>query len=244
MRDFYRKATTQEIKLYQEKIYALQDVILSLTTTFDDLYLTGGTALARFYFQHRLSEDIDLFIKVRKDDDLETNRQKKRADVYAQDLELLLSKNYQISNQLYDFYYSRFYVDTEDCQLKVDVVRDHLHYGELVKSPAGFYINSLEDIAATKIAAFEDRAEIKDIIDLYYITRQISLDKLFALADYKRVPVAYENLLTINVSGISGQAVITTDLAEAELIGFVDKLKRATETEIKKKRTTSLKRDG
>lgn len=24
-------------------------------------YLTGGTALAQFYFQHRLSEDIDLF---------------------------------------------------------------------------------------------------------------------------------------------------------------------------------------
>ncbi|KKQ79719.1 MAG: hypothetical protein UT01_C0030G0011 [Candidatus Daviesbacteria bacterium GW2011_GWA1_38_7] len=26
-----------------------------------NFYLTGGTALAEFYFQHRLSEDIDLF---------------------------------------------------------------------------------------------------------------------------------------------------------------------------------------
>jgi predicted nucleotidyltransferase component of viral defense system len=60
MKNFYRKATTQEMQLYQEKIYALQDVILSLTTTFDDLYLTGGTALARFYFQHRLSEDSEI----------------------------------------------------------------------------------------------------------------------------------------------------------------------------------------
>jgi hypothetical protein len=34
MKDFYRKATTQEMQLYQEKIYALQDVILSLTTIF------------------------------------------------------------------------------------------------------------------------------------------------------------------------------------------------------------------
>jgi len=27
----------------------------------EDFYLTGGTALARFYFQHRESLDLDLF---------------------------------------------------------------------------------------------------------------------------------------------------------------------------------------
>ncbi len=70
----YRTATSQEIRFYQEILYPLQDRILSFAATFEDLYLTGGTALARFYLQHRFSDDLDLFIKVRTADDLETHR--------------------------------------------------------------------------------------------------------------------------------------------------------------------------
>jgi hypothetical protein len=235
MKNLYRVATSEEIRRYQETLYPLQDTILSLLPTFDDFYLTGGTALARFYLHHRVSEDLDLFINVRKEDDLQTNRQKKRADIYAQDLVSLLSRTYEISDDVYDFYYSRFYVKTKDCTMKIDVVREHLHYGELVKTSDGFYLNNLEDIAATKIAAFEDRAEMKDIIDLWYLTKRIPFSKLFELADLKRVPVAYEQLLTINTQGISGMALLTKPIDEQELTMFLDVLKKETENEIKKK---------
>ncbi len=176
-----------------------------------------------------------LFIKVRPEDDVQNHRLRKRADRYAQDLISLLSDAFEICDEVYDFYYSRFYVKTRDCKMKIDVVREHLHYGELVKTPAGFYLNNLEDIAAAKIAAFEDRAEMKDIIDLFYLTKQFSFPKLFELADSKRVPVAYEHLLTLNTQGISGMALITEQIDAQELRTFIDVLKRETENEIKKK---------
>ena len=240
MKNLYKVATLEEIREYQNVLYPLQDIVLSFLPTFDDFYLTGGTALARFYLNHRLSEDLDLFIKVRKEDELHTNRQKKRADSYAQDLVSLLSGTVEISDELYDVYYSRFYVKTKDCTMKIDVVREHLHYGELVESPDGFYLNNLEDIAATKIAAFEDRAEIKDIIDLLYLTQHIPLSRLFELADLKRVPVAYEQLLTINTQGISGMALLTQPIAEQELMTFIDVLKKETENEVKKKERIAM----
>src|SRR3972149_11010243 len=50
-------------KFYMEKLYPLQDgvmnIIKKLSTPF---FLTGGTALSRHYFNHRYSDDIDLFV--------------------------------------------------------------------------------------------------------------------------------------------------------------------------------------
>ena len=44
----------------------------------------------------------------------------------------------------------------------------------------------------------------KDIIDLFFITQRLPLARLFELADVKRVPVAYENLLAIPAQGLAG----------------------------------------
>lgn len=231
----YRVATREETHFYQTILYPLQDHILGLTATFEDLYLTGGTALARFYLQHRFSDDLDLFIQVRSDDDLDTHRRRKRADAYAQDLVSLLSKDFTICDELYDFYSSRFFILTDTYRFKVDIVREHLHYGELTHTPQGWLLNNIEDMAAAKIAAFEDRAEIKDILDLWYLSRQTPLSRMFELADLKRVPVAYEHLLTIHTQGISGMALLCQPIDEAELAQFVEELKHATQAEIKKK---------
>jgi predicted nucleotidyltransferase component of viral defense system len=170
-------------------------------------------------------------------DSVASLREYKRADHYARDLAGILAKQFQITNPFYDVFYSRFYVTTTAFALKIDFVREHLHYGELVQTPAGFYLNNLWDIGAAKIAAFEDRAEIKDIIDLFYLTKQMPLAQLFELADAKRVPVAYENLLTINTQGLTGNALLTKPIAEQELRDFIELLKTATEQEVKKKRS-------
>ena len=45
------------------KLYLLQDKFLSWWVTLGfPFYLTGGTALGRFYLNHRYSEDLDFFI--------------------------------------------------------------------------------------------------------------------------------------------------------------------------------------
>jgi hypothetical protein len=50
----YRQATAEELAFYTQKLYPLQDQIFALASIYGDkLYL------ARFYFQHRLSEDLD-----------------------------------------------------------------------------------------------------------------------------------------------------------------------------------------
>ena len=133
-------------------------------------------------------------------------------------------------------WFVRFYVVDQDVRLKIDMVRDIQLTGALVQLPQGIYSNSLADIGANKITAFEDRAEIKDIIDLYTICQDHDLATLFALADRKRVPVAYEQLLTINQQGISGVALLTKPVSDAAVVAFLAQLRSATEAEVKKKR--------
>ena len=89
-------------------------------------------------------------------------------------------------------------------QLKVEFAREYHLVDGLIKTAHSIFVNSLADIGANKISAFEDRAEIKDIIDLDDITQRLPLARLGArLADVKRVPAAYENLLAINAAGVS-----------------------------------------
>jgi len=45
------------------KLYQTQDKVLhSLKGGLSSFYLTGGTALGRFYLNHRFSEDLDFFL--------------------------------------------------------------------------------------------------------------------------------------------------------------------------------------
>src|SRR4030088_680099 len=58
----FRLATPEERAYYEGVLYPLQDRILAVAATYGDtLVLTGGTALARLYLNHRYSDDIDLF---------------------------------------------------------------------------------------------------------------------------------------------------------------------------------------
>ena len=46
----------------EDKVLQYQKIVLrTLANKIDDFYLAGGTALSLFYFQHRLSVDLDFF---------------------------------------------------------------------------------------------------------------------------------------------------------------------------------------
>lgn len=48
---------------YQNNIYPFQNELLALVQGANvDFYLTGGTALSRFYLNHRYSDDLDFFV--------------------------------------------------------------------------------------------------------------------------------------------------------------------------------------
>ena len=225
IQSFCRQATPKELSFYDSELYPLQDRVFEIASVYEDrIYLTGGTALSRFHYQHRLSEDLDFFTTT---DDLR---------LIATDLAARLRQaEFNIEIERIDPYFSRFFILKDTYRLKIEFVKEYNLYGNLIKTEQGIYINNLEDMGANKISAFEDRAEIKDIIDLYYITHTLSLERLFELAEIKRVPVAYERLLTINAQGISGLAMMRQDLDMQSVSRFLDNLKQRTETEIKKK---------
>ena len=130
-------------------------------------YLTGGTALSEFYFQHRLSEDIDLFSEE------EVNPRVVESFLESVSKKLGISK---IIKQVYFglYTYKLQYDDGEE--LKID-----FNYYPFPKIEKGVYFKKLEissvyDIAVNKIHTIASRTRVRDYIDLYFIFKQISGD--------------------------------------------------------------------
>jgi len=222
-----KKATFDEVELYQKIIYPAQDRILrAVGEEFGDaFYLTGGTALSRFYFGHRLSEDLDLF----------TESENIRTAI-PRIVKLIESLGYGVEVHSRSVTFGRLFAVLENGErLKIDLAADNP-----IEKPQpfkGFYLDTLKNIAVNKITAFEDRAEIKDLIDLYYLVKKagISIEEILELADRKRVPVPYENLLAVNSIGLTGSVSLLVELDEKELEDFLGALKRALEENVKKK---------
>jgi len=112
--DFYRHATAEELNFYQKIFYPLQDRVFDIASVYGDkLYLTGGTALARFYFNHRLSDDLDFFTPT---DDLKA---------IANDMRLRLADaGYVVEVSTLEVYFARFFIVQENFKLKVEFAKE------------------------------------------------------------------------------------------------------------------------
>ncbi len=55
-----RQATIEEKEYYENRLYPLMDKVLAIMDS-EKFYLTGGTCLARYYYNHRYSDDLDFF---------------------------------------------------------------------------------------------------------------------------------------------------------------------------------------
>lgn len=161
---------------------ALQDRFLALFFTnavADSFYLTGGTALARFYFHHRESIDLDLFTNQRDADFDAVNRAV---------LGILQTLALRIQSQVTTPTFLQYIVVNDSgVTLKVDFVKDvPVHFGA-TREIDGLRLDSLENIGANKVLAVFGRTDAKDFIDLYWILQRTNLmfDDLYALAKEK-----------------------------------------------------------
>jgi predicted nucleotidyltransferase component of viral defense system len=59
-------ATSEKTEFYEKILYPVQDKIFSLIQS-EKFYLTGGTCLSRFYYNHRYSDDLDFFFMGQED---------------------------------------------------------------------------------------------------------------------------------------------------------------------------------
>lgn len=132
-------------------------------------HFTGGTALSAVYLHHRDSEDLDFFAEqgfdnliieqfvneVAKQNDLGV----RSTEVYSTRIFNLVDKNSEPVIKI-DFNYYPY---------------DRVKEGIVVN---GVEIDSKEDIAINKLMTIVDRFEVKDYVDLYFLLREFSLERL------------------------------------------------------------------
>jgi len=142
-------------------------------------YLTGGTALAAFYYQHRLSEDIDLFCEKREVDP-------NVAEALVRKLTSKLGVTEVKRSQFLGLVsFLLIYPDGE--QLKIDFNYypfPRIEKGTLFKQLS---IDSIYDIAVNKVHTMFIRPRSRDYLDLYTIFQRenYTLDKLILDAKAK-----------------------------------------------------------
>jgi predicted nucleotidyltransferase component of viral defense system len=143
----------KDIKYTQ--IYNLQDKVLKLVSKLDnDFYLTGGTALHRFYYGARYSDDLDFFV---------TNGANFNEDV-KEVIQELLDKGFNIKKavEARDFY--RIFIDN---LLQIDFVNDRVYRYKKSNIIDDIRVDNKINILTNKINAIVNRDEEKDIFDLF-----------------------------------------------------------------------------
>ncbi|OGK11933.1 hypothetical protein A2768_00770 [Candidatus Roizmanbacteria bacterium RIFCSPHIGHO2_01_FULL_37_16] len=130
-----------------------------------DFYFTGGTALSFFYLQHRYSEDLDFFSE--------------RKFSFAKTLELVRSWANKYS-----------FTFTEQVSEVVHIFIIKFKNGESLKVDFGYYpykrvengisyenfaVDSLLDIAINKLSTINQRSQVKDFVDLYFVLDKFTI---------------------------------------------------------------------
>ncbi len=128
----------------------------------DSFYLSGGTALAEFYLQHRLSEDLDFFSEQEFDPISVSSIFKKLKDKAG-----IVEVSFEQS-----FNRNLFFLKLEKEAIKTEFTYFPFTRIESKKKFGGLYIDSLIDIAVNKIFTICQKPRSRDFIDLYCILVQ------------------------------------------------------------------------
>lgn len=144
--------------------------------------LAGGTNLA-IRFNHRESIDIDLFceeiIGFKGFHEIQ-----KEVENYYGDKAINFMDPMKLSNQ---FTFLRFFIQNGEIIIKVDLIQN-MKVLDPIETINDVRLFSLRDIGLFKLMSASSRPAKKDIYDLYYITEEISLIKLYKdlLEKYKQ----------------------------------------------------------
>ena len=135
-------------------------------------YLTGGTALAEFYLQHRLSEDIDLFTEKEEVNQTLVDTFLKKASL---ELPIVEIKKSQFLGLV-----SYFLIFKDGEKLKVDF--NYYPFPQINKGTKfkNLSVDSIYDIAVNKVQTMFTRTRSRDFVDLYFIIQSFNypLDQL------------------------------------------------------------------
>lgn len=148
---------------YENTLYPLQDKILTiLKSQKTQFYLTGGTALSRFYYNHRYSDDLDFFVNSYENFVKEVERIIRNLQSFG--LEIT-----QRSNSYYSIFIGK--------KLRVDFVNDTGTYPkDFLSTPLYSRVDKPLRILANKITSIVGRDEAKDVVDIWIIAKKTKVN--------------------------------------------------------------------
>jgi len=150
------------------KLYLLQDKFLSWWLSLGlPFYLTGGTALGRFYLNHRLSDDLDFF----------TNANAQYTNSITE-LNRKIKGQFEVNMEqsLFADDFTRFFITEDDLFLKIELINDVEYYaGKPVPYKYGLLDTPL-NILSNKLTALVGRDEPKDIFDIIHLSTTYSFN--------------------------------------------------------------------
>lgn len=159
-----------------------QNILLSILakekTMTDNFYLTGGTALAEFYLQHRFSEDLDFFSENEFDPQVISSLFKK------------IKKDFNIEKVSYEQSFNRnlFFLKLKNDSIKTEFTYFPFTRIDLKQKFGELSIDSLLDISVNKVFTIYQKPRSRDFIDLYCIIqekKEWTIDSLIEKAQIK-----------------------------------------------------------
>lgn len=152
---------------YQNRLYPFQNDVLKMVEAAGvEFYLTGGTALSRYYLKHRYSDDIDFFV----------NQNPEFKEQAQKIISLFKKEDWNCEVQTTADNFVRLMIERENISLKVDLVNDvAYHYGGFQEASFFKKIDDWRNILSNKICAIS-RLEPKDIADILFLAKKYQFD--------------------------------------------------------------------
>ncbi len=214
-----RQATQEEKEYYETKLYPLMDKVLAIMDS-DKFYLTGGTCLARYYYNHRYSDDLDFFFlgeHFSKDD-------------FENEFVRLANKighTFLSQTTVNADYFKRIMLNEGGTTLKLEFIYESFrHIGELKKID-NYLIDCKENVVVNKLTAVHDRKANKDFFDLMFLLKEFDLTEMSKLTELKMVPLDYEGtLMAITGEQVAGTVLVSETFDGEKYNEFVKNLKK------------------
>jgi predicted nucleotidyltransferase component of viral defense system len=131
-------------------------------------YFTGGTALSEYYLQHRESVDLDFFTKEDFDPQIALNA----VSLWSQ------KHNFTIKSEFVDPTHRYILKFENGEELKIDFAKYPYPNLNDIQIFDGVKVDSFYDIAVNKLLTINQRTEVKDFVDIYYVFEKFNFWEL------------------------------------------------------------------
>jgi len=158
-------------------------------------YLTGGTALSKFYFNHRFSDDLYLFVNA--DEKYSSYVEKLLSYLEKNKSTLGISINYERLTKSEN--YTQLFLSGDQVELKIDLINDiAVYFGEFEIDEKLGKVDNWRNILSNKVSALF-RFQIKDYVDIWIISKNKKFNWREILLEAKQKEVGVDPVEIFNL---------------------------------------------